>query len=128
MPRTSKKYFDKKFKDVLWDSFLDEIKKMKSGADLDVLLNKYLTPDEKILLEKRLGVFHLLKTGASYRKIGLDIDVTANTISFIKRGFKKPVKRTIKKNIKFNESTIPAWVLKKNSVMPTRVGKGRWKI
>lgn len=129
MPRTSKKYFAKEFKDVLWNSFLIEIKKSKTGKDLDVFLNKYLSPNEKILLEKRLCIFHLLKNGQSYTKISKEIDVTRKTISFIKRGFKKPVKKTPQKQTSEKDrSLFGDFALKKNSIMPTRTGKGRWKI
>lgn len=124
MPRTSKKYFDNNFKNELWDSFLDEIKKLKTGKDLDIFLNKYFSLDEKILLEKRLGIFNLLKNGQSYGKISEELDVTRKTISFIKHGFKKPTKK--KKVSAVRKSAEESFFHKKNSIMPTYVGKGRW--
>ena len=127
MSRTSKKYFPKEFKNMLWDSFLAEIKKSKTGQDLDMILGKYLTESEKIMLEKRLGISHLLKSGQSYTKISEEIDVTRKTISFIKRGFKKPVTKK-RENSPTHKSAETNFAHKKNSIMPTYTGKGRWKI
>lgn len=96
---------------------------------MDLLLSKYLTESEKIMLEKRLGISHLLKNRQSYSKISKEIDVTRKTISFIKRGFKKSVKKNSRKQkLEKNSSLLGDFALKKNSIMPTRVGKGRWKI
>jgi Trp operon repressor len=128
MSRTSKKYFEKGLKNSIWDYFYNEVKKAKNGKELDLILNRYLPPDEKNMFEKRLGMFYLLKEGKGSREIGRQMDITLKTISFIKRGFKPPVKRKIKPNIKIKEYSVPDWALKKNSIMPTRVGKGRWNV
>lgn len=103
MSTTCKKYFDKKFKENIWTRFLREIKKIKNYEELDVFLDKYLTFQEKIIFEKRLGIFYLLRKGLSYREISGELAITLKTISFVKRGFKMPRKRIIKKVFKSKE-------------------------
>lgn len=100
MSTTSKKYFEEKFKNILWNRLLKETHKAKTGKELEVLLNKYLTPNEKIILEKRLSILFLLGNSLSYRKIKDEVDITSKTISFVKKGFKKPAKRPQKNVIK----------------------------
>ena len=103
MSITCKKYFDKKFKENIWTRFLREIKNIKNCEEFDVFLDKYFTPQEKIILEKRLGIFYLLGERLSYREISRELAITLKTISFVKRGFKKPIKRTVKKRFKSRE-------------------------
>ena len=75
MSKTSKKYFEEKFKSILWNRFLKNIKKAKTCKELNFLLKKFFTPDEKIMIEKRLGILYLLEKGLSYRQIGEEIEV-----------------------------------------------------
>lgn len=103
MSTTCKKIFDKEFKENIWTRFLREIKIIKNYEELDAFWDKYFTPQEKIVFEKRLGIFYFLEKGLSYREISREMAVTLRTISFVKRGFKKPKKRTEKKNFKSRE-------------------------
>lgn len=107
MSTTSKKYFDEKLKKEVWGKFLNQIKSLTTGDDLDNFLNKYFTPREKIIIEKRLIVLNMLQNGASYRDVGKNADVTLKTISFIKSGFKKPKKRIVKEHVVFKEAFKP---------------------
>ena len=103
MSTTCKKYFDKKFKENIWTRFLQEIKNIKNYEEFDAFLDKYFTSQEKIIFEKRLGIFYFLEKGLSYREISRELAVTLKTISFVKRGFKKPRKRIVKKRFKSRE-------------------------
>ena len=87
MSTTLKKYFSKKFKENIWTQLLRAIEKVKDYEEFDSLLNKYLTSQEKVMLEKRLAILYLLKNGSSYREISRELSVTLGTISFVKRGF-----------------------------------------
>lgn len=127
MSTTSKKYFEGKFKNLLWGRFLKELKKLKTGRELDVLFNKYFTPNEKIIIEKRLAILYLAEKGLSYRKIREDVDVTSKTISFVKRGFKKPIKRPKKKNFQSEELKNLDKPKRRFPKYPTYKGKGRWR-
>lgn len=103
MSTTCKKYFDKKFKEDIWTRFSREIKNIKNYEEFDDFLNKYFTPQEKIMFEKRLGIFYLLEKRLSYREISRELAITLKTISFVKRGFKKSKKRIAKKSFKSRE-------------------------
>lgn len=93
MSNTSKKYFDKNFKREIWRALLKEIRRAKSENEINKVLSKVLTPSELNILEKRLAVLHLLKQKLSYRKISEIADVHYNTISFVKKGLKKPIRK-----------------------------------
>jgi uncharacterized protein YerC len=126
MVNITKIYLEEKLKKEIRDELLKEIKKVKSEKELEIFLSKIFTPAEIIMIEKRIGVPYLLKKGLTYRKICLDLDISLSTISFIKKGFKKPVKRNVNKKMK--EPAVSEWMLKKNSKFPTSYsGKGRWK-
>jgi len=92
MVRVSKKYLEEKLRRKSWRRFLDEVRKSKSEDELTVNIKKFLTPAEVTMLEKRLAIPVLLERGLSYRAIGEAIDVSPNTISFVKHNLtKKPV-------------------------------------
>lgn len=126
MSNTSKKYFDEKLKNDIWNIFLKEISGVKSAKELQKVLEKFFTVNEINLLEKRLGVMHFLGKGLGYKDIGEIIDVMPRTISFIKNGLKRSKKSKRKENTKEKSSNENSFIYKKNSIMPTRVGKGRW--
>lgn len=127
MSTTSKKYFEEQFKNILWERFLKEIKKSKTGKELDVLFNKYFTPNEKIIIEKRLAILYLAERGLSYRKIREEVDVTSKTISFVKRGFKKPIKRPKKESFRSEELKRLDKPKRRFPKYPTYKGRGRWR-
>ena len=127
MSTTSKKYFEGQFKNILWERFLKEIKKSKTGKELEVLLNKYLTPNERVIIEKRLAILFLLEKGSSYQEIKDEADVTSKTVSFVKRGFKKPTKRPRKENFQSEELKRINKPKRKFPNYPTYKGKGRWR-
>lgn len=59
--------------------------------------NRFLTPSEKTLIEKRLLIAVLLEKGVTYRKIGEILDVTRVTISFVKHNLKRTPRRHFEK-------------------------------
>ncbi len=127
MVNISKKYLEKDLKSKIWGKFFKEMNKTKSENDLVELLNKFFTPSEIVMLEKRIGIMHLLELGYKYREIGEILDVMPKTISFTKCGFKKSVKLKKAKNKIVHKSAEESFLHKKNSIMPTYVGKGRWR-
>ena len=106
MGRTSKKYWDEKFKSRIWEDFLIDIKKSKDEEDLKKILKSALTNDEIISMEKRLAVKELLKESVSYSEISRRVDITRVTIRFIRDNFKRPVwKKRIYSETKKNDKT-----------------------
>jgi len=62
--------------------------KIKVSKNIKEVLRKVFTPSEVIMIEKRLAILAMLKSGNSYLAIRRAIDVSPGTISFIKHGFK----------------------------------------
>jgi uncharacterized protein YerC len=95
MANVNKKYLEKDLKDAARKEFFKEIKKVKSHRDLKAVMEKFFSPTEQIIIEKRLMILYLLNQGLSYRKIGNILDVPCSTISFVKNGFtrKKRINR-----------------------------------
>ncbi len=70
-----------------WVKFQNTMQGRKSREEFVGELRKVLTESEIAMLEKRLAISILLKQGKSYREIGRMIDVTPQTISYIKHHF-----------------------------------------
>lgn len=84
MTHVSKKNVNQELREKAWRRF---------NAD------RFLTPTEKILVEKRLLISLLLEQGLSYRKIGEMLDVTRVTISFVKHQLKRTPRVRIKSSM-----------------------------
>ncbi len=52
-------------------------------------MDRLLSGDEKMMLEKRLAILSLLKEGVSIREISRRLSVTRRTITFLRSGFKQ---------------------------------------
>ena len=111
MSTTSKKYFDKKFKTEIWSRFIKNIAAIKSEKDLHNILSKLFTPQELIMMEKRLAILHLLNIGKSYRQISEIADIHYDTISFVKNQYAPKLKKSIKKE-KQREEDLFGWAQK----------------
>ncbi len=88
MSRTGRKKFNKDLKEKIWKIFWTEVGKSKKTGPAD-FLSKFLTEEEKIILEKRLAAIYFLKQGESLRETSKKAGVTKKTVVFIKRGLKK---------------------------------------
>lgn len=93
MSKTSKKYFEESLEKAFWAPFIAEIKNGKTAKEMKKILEKHLTPNERLVFEKRLGVAHLIRRGSTYKKIREIMDVTDRTISFVKSGFPKRIRK-----------------------------------
>jgi uncharacterized protein YerC len=95
MANVNKKYLEKDLKDAARKEFFKKIRKVESHRDLKAVMEKFFSPTEQIIIEKRLMILYLLNQGLSYRKIGNILDVPCSTISFVKNGFtrKKRINR-----------------------------------
>jgi uncharacterized protein YerC len=131
MVNVSKKYLEKDFKSLIWRAFKAEIVKTKSEDELKKALDRYLTPAEQVMLEKRLAILEMLKNKSSYRRIKETLDVSHDTISFVKNGFSKTKKLAPKKHwqhpmleklqYRKSPSKFPAYKYRPGK------GRGRWK-
>lgn len=92
MVNVSKKYINKELQIKAWSRFLKEVKGAESTEVLISNLKKFLTQSEITMLEKRLSIPILIERGFSYRDIGRTVDVSQNTISFVKHNLtKRPI-------------------------------------
>lgn len=123
MTNVNKKYLDSSLKNEIWEEFLKKIKTAHSGSDLQTILLEYFTPNEIIVLEKRLGINLLLKQNLKYREIQQLLDVSRTTINFVKGGLKKKKQTRTKKS--FSRSSSTSFSKRKNPLLPPR-GRGRW--
>lgn len=99
MVNISKKYLNEELEKNVWELFKKIIRQASSEKDPKNLLGKLFSKSEIAMIEKRLGIFYLLGKGLSYREIGRILDVSSATISFVKKGFRKPDKK-VKKEVK----------------------------
>ena len=84
MTRVSKKQLPVELRTKAWGQLLAAIKASDSPEALKKKLGSFLTPTELTMLEKRLAIPVLVERGLSYRRIGEAIDVSPNTVSFVK--------------------------------------------
>lgn len=93
MVNVNKKYFDEGLRELGWKRFFGVIKSTKTEKEIRDVLMRFFSPDEILVLEKRLITLNLLEKGFSYREIGRNIDISLGAIDFLKRGFKKRIKK-----------------------------------
>ncbi|MEK7149840.1 MAG: helix-turn-helix domain-containing protein [Patescibacteria group bacterium] len=98
MSSTGKKYFSEEFRAAIWKPLICGVKEAKTDKEFVNFLDKILTPQEKITIEKRLAILFLLPQGKSYKEISDIVDTHYSTISFVKKGFKKSVKKPKQNN------------------------------
>lgn len=84
MTRVNKKQIDKNLRNEAWQRLRDAVKKSESSEALVKAFAVFLTPSEMTMLEKRLVISVLLARGLSYREICRAIDISQNTVSFVK--------------------------------------------
>ena len=113
---------DKKLKKEIW------LKLKKEIADNSIEnyfgLEKILTSEEILIIEKRTGIICLLEKGVAYREISRQLDISRPTISFVKKGLKRPA--GIKK--KYSRGNLNTSTSRKSSAKyPAYRGKGRWQ-
>jgi len=89
MVNVSKKYLSKELQTKAWARFLDEVRGSRSPEVFILNLKKFLTSSEITMLEKRLSIPILVERGLSYKDIGATVDVSPNTISFVKHNLTK---------------------------------------
>jgi len=72
----------------LEDLFMDTVSRMTNKRLINDFLSDFLTPTEKIVLMKRLGIFVLLGKGYGYRAVQSILKVSYPTISTASKSYK----------------------------------------
>jgi uncharacterized protein YerC len=95
---------------------------IKTKKDLKEFLDKFLTPEEQIIIKKRLAIILFLWEGKKTKEITNTLDVSRATVSFVKKGLKRPPR----KENKFKPITKKD-LKQRKSRFPTISGKNRWR-
>jgi uncharacterized protein YerC len=114
-----------------WSNFLSRLKKTPSSKKTEIIFNALLSPEEKIVLARRLAVVLLLKQGKSYTEISQILGVAPQTISAVKKSISKkfynPYKKVPKKISPLPGRSFFDELADTLSRFPTYKGKGRWR-
>lgn len=86
MPRASKyRIEEEKFKE-LHESFLQLISSLNYSGDIETFFDEFLTPEEKIMLTKRLVLFMMIKKDFPLSSIRAALHVSPETIRLYRIG------------------------------------------
>ena len=69
----------------LWAELILKIQQAESEKEINFLLERLFSEDEKSMVLKRLAVIALIRSGKSYREISEILWLSPNTISTIKK-------------------------------------------
>lgn len=88
----------------IFEVFLKTFRALKKDDEIISFLDEFLTPTEKMVLEKRLAIAVMLTKGFDYRTIEDVLKVTSNTIARVaywikhkKKGFSKIIEDVVAK-------------------------------
>ncbi len=127
MTHVSKKDLDKTIKLKLLDQLFQSFKsagRNKSG----LLLNDLLTPTEKVMFAKRLGMILLIDKGVPQHIISEYLQTSPSTVARISLNIEKGKYKHIVGIIGSQKEHILEKIIKLIFFsMPPRVGRGRWK-
>jgi uncharacterized protein YerC len=124
MTNITKKGLDNNLSNTALNNLLKEIKKCENADDFEIILNNLFTPQEKIMLKKRLAIKLLIKNGKGNKEISKTLDVSRVTVDFIKRGLKKLPQKPIRKNKKISRNDYTEKL--RHQRQPTYSGRNRW--
>ncbi len=125
MVNVNKKYLDEKFRKSLWRDFINELKKAKTDKELEKIISKIVSPSERAVIEKRLGILALLKEGLKQREIGRILDAVPGTVRFVKRGLERTPRH--RRPYTPDRQRGSGRNRRSKSKFPTYRGKGRWR-
>ena len=84
MPHVSRKKVDKKVLNEILDFLVIVLTGVNEEKEMRKLLDAFLTPTEKIMLAKRLGVAYMLKEKIPFDEISGTLSVTRPTVDKIR--------------------------------------------
>lgn len=122
MVNFTKRGITEELDDQVLEVLLKTFKNVKTKKDLKEFLDEFLTPEEQVMIKKRLAIILSFQESKRTKEITEALDVSRATISFVKRGLKRPPK----KEKKFKPITKKD-LKERRSRFPTISGKGRWR-
>jgi len=121
MTRVNKKQIEGAVRNEAWQRFREAVKKSGSNEAVTKALAAFLTPSEMTMLEKRLVIPVLLARGLSYREICRAIDISQNTVSFVKHHLTRKPRISRQHNLSANPRR-----REKATPFHSRSGRDRW--
>jgi len=104
MVQISRRYLPKNLENKLFEIFFDSLASLSKRSDIEKFLFSLLSPVEKTMLAKRLGIAILLAKGYSQDEIKNILKVSQETISRVNmvlnykgEGYEMVIKRAIRK-------------------------------
>lgn len=109
MMQISKKYLPRNLENKLFELFFDSLAHLSNRSDIEKFLFSLISPFEKTMLAKRLGIAILLAKGYRQEEIRDILKVSSETVSRVSmalsyrgEGYKVVIKRALNKE-RFNE-------------------------
>ena len=103
MTQISRKYLPKNTQQKLFDLFFKALANIKNSSDIEKFLFSLLSPTEKTMLAKRLGIALLLARGYNYQTIKDVLKVSQETIarvngvlSYRSEGYEMVIKKALR--------------------------------
>ncbi len=96
MTRVSKKYINKKIILKLYRLFFEVFSRSDDQQSFLSLIDDILSPTEKVMIAKRLGMIYLLIKGVDYRTIADTLKVSTSTVLFYSVVYKEKKVQTTK--------------------------------
>ena len=104
MMQISQKYLPKKLEIKLFEIFFDSLAGLSNRSDIEKFLLSLISPFEKTMLAKRLGIAILLTRGYNQEEIRKILKVSQETVSRVNMvlnyrgdGYKMVIKKTLQK-------------------------------
>ena len=95
MARISKKLIDEKILIKIYRLFYEVFSRYESQEDFLLILEDILSPTEKIMIAKRIGIIYLLIKKVDYRDISAVLKVSSATVVFYATTFYKRNSRVV---------------------------------
>ncbi len=100
MPQVSKNKLEKDLKEELQSCFYKSFLNLETEKEAREFLDDLITPTEKIMLAKRMGITKLLKEEFRYRKISGVLKVSYATVGKIKEKLRSNMTKTFNNKLK----------------------------
>jgi|SRR3990167_5540087 len=102
MPQVSKRILSKEVEEKMFETLWEALSQLRRREDIQLFLDDFLTPVERIMLAKRLAIAVLLLKGANYEGIRDFLKVSNDPISRVqlaikhKKGYRVAIDKLIR--------------------------------
>lgn len=132
MTQVSRNKLDKETSEKIFKIFLHTLLNIQKRSEAEQLITDFLTPTERVMLAKRLGIAFFLEKAYTYKEIEQKLNVSTATIAQVNKarlhgtnGYSKFIRKILKDErieLLFNELAINV-----TSILSHGKGSGYWK-